>query len=257
MKRICLFLLSIVGFSSLLHSQNTYPSMKWIWKPSFGYTISLSPIPQRYITDNLLGYSPNRVNFQFLSLIYFFNDNWGIECTGINQFIPDTNFEDKFHAALRAQTPKEYYIQTSPLNAGSAIINFHIGPVYKVEKDRHIFTVSLPILSITNMEANFASARLKKQNSHEEIQTKWGTNETIQKDFYTFSPKASFGYRVSKRLVLNLEVGYSLYKANFVYNETTKNLLPNEVSSKEYIYNDWINDISINAGLMVVLGVFK
>lgn len=255
MKRFSILLLLSVGYSAYMVAQNDYPSIKWLWKPSFGYTLSLSPLSKGYVTDHLLGYSSQRINFQFLSLAYFFNGHWGIESTGITQFNPDTKYEEKFYAALQSVNPEGYYSQPHSSGAAGEVISIHIGPVYKLENRRSVLMVSLPVVCFTDISMGNGRVTLKKKNSHEIIRTNWSIGNSFQstESFYTFSPKANFGYRISKRIILNVELGYALYRSNFSYLETKKNLLSGQVSTQKYDYNHWNHDMSLSVGMMIVL----
>lgn len=97
---------------------------------------------------------------------------------------------------------------------------------------------------------------LKRKNSHEIIKLNYSTfdeDSSSSESFYSMSPYFSVGYRLSKRLILNFDVGINAYKVNFNYKETEHNWLTDNTVLKTYPYNKWVAGVNFGLGFWVVI----
>lgn len=257
-KRFLLFFLcGFVSISSF--TQENPQKMKWVWKTSVGYALPVSEFPSGHITDHFIGNNHDRLFGQIASFIYFFNEHWGLENSIIHYNIENNRIDeqtDLFRSKIAGRYP-DYYVNGNFYSIQSQMLAWKFGPVYKWEQERFIYSIGLPVLGFVDMTTPDITLRLKRKNSHEIKKLNYSTSSedysgTI--DFYSFSPYFSAGYRLSKRIILNFDVGINAYKAKFNYKEIEYNLLTNSTISKTYPYNKWVADINFGIGFWVVIG---
>lgn len=243
--------------STMSFSQEKQQHMKWVWKTSVGYALPVLKFPNGHITDHLIGNSRDRFYGQFASFIFFINENWGIENTIINY-----NFEnsiDKQTDLFRTEIAKhfpDYYLGGDFWSIQSQMLAWRLGPVYKWEQERFIFSVGLPVLGLVDVTSSDLTLRLKRKNSHEVIKLNFSSSKEYSgsQGFYSFNPYFSVGYRLSKRFIFNFDTGINVYKVKFNYTETEHNWLTNNIATKTYPYNKWVADLNFGVGFWVVIG---
>lgn len=259
MKRrfIILFLSVIVSISSF--TQENLQRMKWVWKTSVGYALPISKFPSGHITDHLIGNNRDGFFGQVASFIYYFNEHWGLENSIIIYNFDDNGVDERtdlFRSEIARRYP-DYYIGGNFYGIGAEVLAWKFGPVYKWERERFIFSVGLPVVGLMDMTTPDITLKLKRKNSHEFINLTYSASSEDYSGtsiFYNISPYFSAGYRLSKRIILNFDVGLNAYKANIDYKETEYNWLTNNTISKIYSYNKWVTDINFGLGFWVVIG---
>jgi hypothetical protein len=258
MKAIYIFVLICLLIPVHIYSQEELKPLKWVVRPSFGITLPITTLSGGYITDDLVGFESNTYYWQFISAAYFFN-NWGIEFSfaGNNSSTLDGR-NDRFVSEVENKYAGNYYVTASSAGSysdinpiGGAIEKGSIGPVYKIEKQRLVL-IMRAMIGVTSFDTDWGAADLKEKGTNELVNIDWSIGRPV-KDFFTFNPSFTFGYRVLKRIVLDLDLNYWIYNINFHYTETTENMNTHEIQSQKYSYVDLINEVSFGIGLMIVL----
>lgn len=242
-----------------VNAQEKFNPIKWVIRPSSGYTIPISSLTGGYITDNLFKYESNTFYWQFISSTYFFN-NWGIEfnVSGNNNASISKRY-DRFVNEVTSKYSDNYFVRVSSgsqYDDGNFYINGPVekgglGPAYKIEKER-LLIVGRALIGVTSFYTDWGSAILKERGSNEIIKIIWDADRVV-KDYLSFNPSLTFGYRISNRIVIDFDINYWLYKVDFKYNETVENLTTGAIQSNEYPYRNTINELSFGLGLMIVL----
>jgi hypothetical protein len=252
MVLICLL---IPGYT---YSQEGLKPLKWVVRPSFGFTVPITTLSGGYITDDLVGFESNTYYWQFISAAHFFK-NWGIEFSfaGNNCSYLGNRYE-RFISEVESEYAANYYVTVSsgaaysdPNPIGGAIEKGSIGTAYKIEKQRLVF-IMRAMIGVTSFDTDWGAADLKGKGTNELVQIDWSIDRPV-KDFFTFNPSFTFGYRVFNRIVLDLDINYWIYNIDFHYNETIENLYTHDIQSQKYSYFDLINEVSFGIGLMIVL----
>jgi len=254
-----LFILILIqlttGISSF--SQEVMKPIKWVIRPSVGVNFPLTTLSGGYITDNLVGFNGNTYYGQFISSTYFFN-HWGIEFSLAAYYSSKlTGRFDRFKGVVENKYSGNYFITTntggyseSNLVIGN-IEKGSMGPVYKIEKNRWIM-IGRAMIGVTSFDTNWGSVSLKGKGTNELIDIDWDTGKPV-KDFFTFNPSFTLGYRVFNRVVLDFDLNYRIYDINFNYTETIQNMNTQVIETQNYSYSSLINELSLGFGLMIVL----
>lgn len=246
-----------MGFFPIILFAQEKSYMKWAFKTSVGYSLPLIDFPKGHVTDHLIGNSRDRFYGQIPSFLYFWNPHWGLELTMTIYNFEDTT--DKQYASFISELTKLYpdHFISSHSYLQTAMTGLKIGPIYKWEKDRFIYFLGLPVVSFLNIETPEIELRMKRENSHEIIRLHYSRfphdEFSYSKFLYNFSPHFSLGYRLSNYIVLNCDAGINLYKAKFSYTESAYNLLDNQTTTKNYLYNKWVGDLNFGISLLFVL----
>jgi hypothetical protein len=258
MKSACIIVLICLMIPGYTYSQKELKPLKWVVRPSFGFTVPISTLSGGYITDDLVGFESNTFYWQFISAAHFFK-NWGIEFSFAgNNSSTLNNRASRFISEVKNKYQEDYFVIVSsgtmyadPNPVGGAIEKGSIGPICKIEKQRFVL-IMRALIGVTSFDTDWGSADLKEKGTNDFVQIDWSTGRPV-KDFFTFNPSFTFGYRVFRRIVLDLDINYWIYNINFYYTETTQNMNTLEIQSLRYSYADLINEVSFGIGIMVVL----
>jgi hypothetical protein len=245
-------------FSLQVFAQEHKP-IKWAVRPSAGKTFPLTTLPGGHITDGLIGFSGNTYYWQLLSVSWFFSNNWGAEFFfNGNHASSVGNRYNRFVEAVEQRFGDEYYTTPSSgaiypyLSAlGGSIERGGIGPVYKIEKGNFLF-IGRAMIGVTSFYTDFGYATLKEKGGNERLHVHWSARDAV-KDYFTFNPSFTFGYRLSRRIVLDFDFNYWLYHVGTRYTETITNQYTKEISKQTFQYSGLINEISLGAGFMFIL----
>lgn len=256
LKHIIVLILLMTAYP--VNAQSDLKPIKWVVRPSFGKTLSITKLSGGYITDNLVEFGSNTYYWQFISSTYFFK-KWGIEFSfsGNHSSKLNSNY-DIFISQVENKYSENYFVTAA---SGAAYSDFNIvsgtiekgsiGPVYKIEKDRFVL-IGRAMIGTTSFDTNWGSADLKGKGTNELINIHW-SNDRVLEDCFSLNPSFTFGYRLFDRIVLDFDVSYWIYKIDIDYTETIENLNTSEIQSQSYTYSDWINELSFGIGLMIVL----
>lgn len=255
--RTAIFVLLMFLFTRDVIGQNMKP-IKWVVRPSFGYTVPVSKLSKGYITDNLVGYDSPAYYWQFISSSYFFND-WGIEFSfQANHNASLNDRHARFSKVIEEKYSGDYYVSTSSgamddtFNyVGGSIEKGSLGPVYKKELKKLIF-IARALIGVTSFYTEHAQTDLKRKGTNERLHLSWSTGK-VPKDNFTFNPSFTIGYRIFDRVVIDFDLNYWIYTIDFDYTETITNLYTHEVQYQKYNYSDVINELSFGLGFMIII----
>lgn len=244
-----------------MNAQEKFSPIKWVLRPSGGYTIPISSLSGGYITDNLFKYESNTYYWQFISSAYFFN-NWGIEFSfSGNDNASISKRYDRFVNEVTNKYSDKYFVRVSSgclydddvdnVHIGGSVEKGGIGPVYKIEKDR-LLLIGRALIGVTSFYTDWGSAKLKGRGTNEIIQIDWGADRPV-KDYLAFNPSLTIGYRLSNRIIVDFDINYWLYNIDFKYTETLENLCTGAIQTNEYPYKNMINELSFGVGMMIVI----
>jgi hypothetical protein len=254
--------LLLLGISNInIQAQDEYKPIKWFIRPSFGSTIALNPKTFGFITDNLTTYTNQTIYWQISA--GFFSKNWGIEFyymknyndqlkNRYNEFSDDVTqkYGDKYFMHISSGMSFDFEYPT-----GIILERGSIGPIYKIEKNKalYIFRGQIGVISFST---DWGSAYLKEKGTNSIIEVNWSADKVV-KDFLTINPSFTFGYRITKRIVLDLDINYWLYNLDFKYQETSTNFINEQTNTTYYHYKRIVNDISFGVGFMIVISQQK
>lgn len=125
-----------------------------------------------------------------------------------------------------------------------------IGPIYKIEKNRTI-CIFRGLIGVISFSTDWGSVYLKEKGTNSISDIHWSADRVV-KDFVTFNPSFTFGYRITKRIVLDFDINYWFYNLSFSYQETNTNFITEETIITSYHYKKLANDISFGVGFMIV-----
>jgi len=258
MRKTFLVLLFLSVSIINIQAQDEYTPIKWFARTSFGSTIALNPKTFGFITDNLTSYTNRNFYWQVLSTGYFFN-NWGIEFYYLrNHRSQLKNRFNEFSSKVAYKYGDKYFMDISSgcyydfSNSTSSLMERgSIGPIYKIEKNKTIY-IFRGLIGVISFSTDWGSVYLKEKGTNSILDIHWSADRVV-KDFVTFNSSFTFGYRIAKRIVLDLDINYWFYNLNFKYQETITNFITEETNITSYHYKRLANDISFGVGFMIVL----
>ena len=238
-------------------SQRKFEPVIFYYHPSFGGVFPASSHKTGYITDHLLEYGSEKAYAQFFGMGIFFK-NVGLE--GSFSLSPVTGrraAQRHFSDEVNAIYSDRYYTTIASGNLYSyddgsedAVVRASVGPTYKIERNWWIL-VCRAMVGGMSVNTNSGSARLKAKGTNELMHVKWSTNDA-SKDFFSINPSVTFGCRLGKRLILDIDISSWIYKTDFTYSEDRTNEVSGALVTKSYRYNHLARDISLGVGLMLV-----
>ena len=226
--------------------------------PSFGFNIPLTTLLKGDVTDPLL-----RVNDHYhylqVSLSYFFNKHWGLTFdyrAGFSKSIGKKG--DQFTELLQSQYAKDYYV-TSYFPGGSdtdpkflgQIQQGYLGAIYRLEWN-HFFIYPKLAIGITSFYTDWGQVYLKQKNANDVINIQYWPNK-MPHDQFAFAASTSMGYKISKRVFINLNVLSSYYKTNITYTQTTTDLNSGQSATDIITYKRGLLSLGLGAGLIIVI----
>lgn len=236
---------------------NTYS--KWYLKPAAGLNIPITNLLSGEITDNLFKYSDNTYYWQVISCNFFLSQHWGLEFTyqaGNSDNI--SGRAERFKAEIREKYSGHYFV--SP-GSGAQYEDFnilfgnvergYIGVVYRIEKSKMVLLPKL-LIGVTSFFTDWGSADLKEKGTNTVLEISYNSG-TRSNDHFTIAPAFTFGYRLSKRYIANIDFLYSYYKTNIEFIEETRNTFTEEISYKTTDYKKNIHTLTIGIGLIIEL----
>jgi hypothetical protein len=260
MKKQILILLAVTSCYGIFGQDKSIKFSRWYLKPAAGINIPITNVLSGEITDDLMEYDDHSYYWQILSGNYFFLKNWGIEFT----FQAASSINIKGRAGRFNENVTEIYDDEYFVNPGSGaqynddfnIIsgNFekgYFGVVYRFEKPRFILLPKM-MIGVTSFYTDWGSADLKEKGTNTVLKLSYEPVHTPF-DHFTLAPAFTFGCRIAKRLLVNLDFLYSYYKTNIEYTEEIRNPFNEEISKNTIDYKKNIHTLSIGLGLIVDL----
>lgn len=257
MKKILILLLVLNSVDSALGQVKPEKYSKWYLKPAAGINIPISALLSGEITDNLIEYDDNAYYWQVISGNFFLSQKWGVEFT----FQASTSKcisvrTDRFNAEIQQKYGEDYFIKPSsgPLYddfdiVGGDIERGYLGIVYRIEKQRYIFLPKL-FIGVTSFYIERGVADLKEKGTNTVLKLSYSSGKRPN-DHFTVAPAFTFGYRLSKRFIANIDLLYSYYKTDIKFTEEIRNTFTEETSYKTINYNKNIHTLTIGIGLIL------
>jgi hypothetical protein len=244
-----------------LFSQQAKPSLRLEFqvKPSFGFNLPTSKLLKGDATDHLISYDDQSYYLQFIGLALFFDKHWGVEFNFQgNSSGRKSNRDQQFLQAMQTEYESNFYVtpSTGASNKGSNFFSGDIergflGVIYRLESNRFFFYPKAAI-GITSFYADWGSAYLKEKNANNVVLVDYRADK-IPQDHFIVAGSASFGYKFTKHLYLNVDAIFSYYKVNVSYTKTITNL-NSKLSTVENInYKKGMPGVSVGAGFIVSL----
>jgi hypothetical protein len=126
----------------------------------------------------------------------------------------------------------------------------YLGLIYRIESDKFYVYPKFSV-GISSFSSNWGGADLKEKNSNNEYKLYYSPGK-FPSDNFTVAPSVSFGYKLTKRFYLNMDVLASYYKTNVIFEKTTT-LNALEIQRERIDYKKDIFNISLGVGLILVL----
>ena len=223
MKKIVVLALIFNSLTFVFGQQKANTYSKWYLKPAAGINIPLTRLLNGEITDNLFEYGDNSYYWQIISGNYFFLQNWGVEFTyqdGNSQSIAGR--ADRFNSEIVKQYSDNYFVSPSSgaqyddySTIGGNIQRGYLGLVYRIEKPKYIILPKL-FIGVTSFITDWGRADLKEKGTNSVYELTYDSGKRPN-DHFTLAPSVTFGYRLSKRLIANIDILYSYYKTDIVF----------------------------------------
>jgi hypothetical protein len=238
------------------YSQDTLRyNSKWQIGASINSYAQMTPFFKGAATDHLIEFDKSTLCSQ-LSLSYFFHKHWGI---GIDLLAGSSiNTAQKaghFTESMQSQYERDYYVTTSTgENYGRSKFNIERGyfnVIYRLESARFFIYPKLAI-GVISFYSNWGQAYLKRKNANDVIEISYTPNK-IPQDYFTIATSASTGYKLSKRIFLNIEPLISFHKTGLTYTQTTTDLNSKQSVMDIISYKRNALSVAVSGGVIVVL----
>jgi hypothetical protein len=226
--------------------------------PSFGFYTPLTTLLKGDDTDPLLQFNDHYHYWQALSVSYFFHKHWGITLNyqaGNSKHI--TKKADQFRESMESQYGKDYYVtsSTGTYDAGPKFMGHieqgYLGVIYRLES-KHFFMYPKLAIGVTSFFTDWGQVFLKQKNANDVIQIYYWPNKNPH-DHFTLAASASMGYKITKRVFINLNVLSSYYKTNISYTQTTTDMNSGQSATDIITYKRNMLSLGLGAGLIIVI----
>lgn len=232
---------------------------RFLVNPSFGFNRPMTTLLKGDVTDHLLDFDDHYHYWQVFSGMYFFSKHWGVALdyrAGFSKSIGKKG--DHFAESLQSQYSTGYYVtaytpggsDTDPKFLGQ-VQQGYLGVVYRLEGNRFFIYPKLAI-GITSFYSNWGEAYLKQKDANDVIKIYYWPNK-MPHDHFTFAASTSMGYKISKRVFINLNVLSSYYKTNITYTQTTTDLNSGQSSTDIITYKRRLLSLGLGAGLIIAI----
>jgi len=263
MKIKTLLLLSLALLATRTYGQdeaNWNYTSRWQTRPCVGINLPITKFFKGSITDPLIAYSDHSYYLQFISATYFFSERWGIDFNfqGISSS-EISNRHERYSKSLEQEYGNQYFVNASSgaeYETGSIgdIQRGFIGLIYRVEARRWFFYPKIG-LGVTSLDTSWGRATLKQKNSNTVLIVEHSPGKAkTASDYFTIAPSLIFGYKLSKRIFIDVDITTSWFRTNTTYSQTTTNAADQEnTPGPTYTYNRDIFTLSLATGLIIVI----
>jgi hypothetical protein len=265
MARIIFSLLILCAFCPGSYGQtdkDTYP--KLYLKPAAGFNIPLTRLMKGDFIDNLIAYDDNASYWQLISAIYMVSKNWGVELNYMAGTSGRNSVRaDAFNAGVTNRYGNEYFV--FPDNGAdyfykdikvNDIERGCLGVVYKMEKGNFVFMPRL-FVSVTSFYTDWGRAYLKEKNTNLVLKVDFSAGKR-PRDHFAVAPGFTFAYKLSNRIMFNIDMLYTSIKTDIKFIETTTNQLTGNIKQTgEYDYSKRLKTFTVGGGLIIVLNLKK
>lgn len=260
MRSIFTIFLFFSFFSDKAYCQDSlnYKS-KWQTRPSYGVNIPITKLLDGRIPDNMFEYGDNSTYWQVLSVSYFFHKHWGLEFNFQGMTAGNISKRaDNFSNAMKSEYEDNYYVTPS---TGASYDDFNpfsgnfergfIGLIYRYEKKRFFIYPKFSI-GVSSFYTDWGEAILKQKNSNNLIEVSYDSGKRPN-DHFIMATSSAFGYKLTKRFYLNIDLMTSYYKTDITFTKKITDLNTNISTSEDIRYNKDIFTLSIGGGLIFVI----
>ena len=256
--RIYLVLVLLIANAAQSQESLSYSS-RWQLKPSFGYYVSATKLLKGDVTDYLIEHDDRLFYWQVLSVSHFFHKHWGLEFNfqGVSS-AGIAKRADRFIQSIHAEYENEHFVSpsTSASHDNFSPLSGHmergfLGLIYRLETNRFFFYPKFSV-GVTSFYTDWGKAYLKERNSNNFVEVSYETAERVR-DYFTIATTAAFGYKLTKRIFLNVDLLSSSYRTNITYHKTVTNLNTGLKSIDEKEYKKNIVNLSIGTGMIIVI----
>ena len=261
MKKLIIIALILGSIDCAFGQEKSRTYSRWHLKSAAGINTPITTLLSGEITDYLFRYDDYSLYLQFISGSYFFSEKWGVEMSiQSNMSSGISSRTDRFNNQIQKQYREDYFINPyenkmyNDLNMSPlGFPRMYLGLVYRIEKPKYIILPKL-FIGVTLVSADQSTTYLKEKGSHTILELTY-REEKGKSDFFTIAPGVSFGYRLSKRFIVNLDLVYSYFKPDFEYRKETRNIFTEESSSTTFDYKKDIHTLSMGLGLIIELNL--
>lgn len=228
------------------------------WKTMASYNIPINKMAKGAITDPFISYADHSITWQLFSFTYFFCKHWGVEANiqlgGSTNKLYDPN--NDLQNDLSPKFPNHYV--TVPytywdINSNPPLSEFtraNLGILYRFEKNRFVFYPKIAV-GLTSFSTYSAEAYLKQKNANDVFRVTYLSKGTFAQNNFTISASSTFGYRLSKKLILFIDVSTSIFKPQLYYSATMTNLNTGVSTIEKYDYEKNVSNLSLGTGLII------
>jgi hypothetical protein len=257
-KFLSSLILIVVAINSYSQRPVAYTS-RWQTKPTFGFNIPITTLAENQITDYLLDFDDRTVYWQIISATHFFHKHWGIEFNFQASASKRTlQREDKFIQALTAEYGNNFFIFPSTGSSydkfnviGGDIERGYLGVIYRIESNR-FFIYPKVAVGVTSFFSDYGSAFLKEKNSNKVVKLMYSFDKRPN-DHLSVAASASFGYKFTRRIFLNVDAATSYYKTNVTFLKSITDQTSGQEILEDIRYKKDIFTLSLGAGLIIVI----
>jgi len=221
---------------------------------SFGYSIPVTTLEKGEITDQLIGYRSRYNYIRYLSATRFFNEWIGLNVhfQSCDEMEPP-GLDPSLYRYLTEQYDAQYYFTATELPPGSSntygrdFSQWSLGIVYRISGERFFI---LPQLNYgyTGFSATNVEVLLKEKNSNI-YQTIEYKHDKYKDGYFTAGLGARIGWRVFNRIFLKAECGYNLFRPDFYYTITERNLAEQTSTTRLIDYAQSVHTLTFGFGL--------
>ena len=107
-------------------------------------------------------------------------------------------------------------------------------------------------IGVTSFITDWGRADLKEKGTNSVYELTYDSGKRPN-DHFTLAPSVTFGYRLSKRLIANIDILYSYYKTDIVFVKEIRNMFTKEITSQTIDYKKNMHTLTIGFGLIIEL----
>ena len=134
---------------------------------------------------------------------------------------------------------------------GGNIEKGFLGVVYRYETPKIVILPKM-LIGVTSFHSTYGIIYLKEKNTNNISQLSYDP-KTYTNNYFTLAPSLTFGYRLSERILANIDFTYSFYQTNIEYTKEHTNLFTQNKTTENISYKKGISTISVGAGIIIEL----
>ena len=254
-----LLLLFLPGSINTYGQSNASAFSKWYVKPAVGINIPLTRFKAGETTDLLIEYNDNSFYWQLISGNYFFHRNWGLEFTfQASSYSGALDKNRLFNQEMYRQYADDYFVSPSSSGQydrfdffGGNVGRGYLGVVYRLEQPKFILLPRF-FVGVTSFYSNWARTKLKEKGTNTILEV-FHTSGEKPNDYLTLSPALTVGYRLSRRMIANLDCQYSYFKTDITFKESIRNTFTESTTVRTFDYHKNIHTLTTGIGVIFEL----